>query len=271
MPAHLTAGDVVLCRGSIRRCGIEAFADAAVAAGYPGVSLYVDDLGDDPGRVRRILDDRDLAVAELDGASRWLPGDERGPDVAAMLDAAAEIRARSITLLALGGTKIGTGISWHDAADAFGAVCDRAATLGVLAHLEFFPTSGLDTFAAAAKLATLADRPNGGVLLDTWHYLRGGDGGQWPAGVPGALVMGVQLGDIAPQPAPDVRHEMMHDRRVPGTGAGDLRAIVAELIARGCRAPIGVEVFSDDLAALRPVEVATQLRRSVDTVLPAAG
>jgi sugar phosphate isomerase/epimerase len=271
MSPTLTAGDLVLCRGSIRRCGLDELADAAVAAGFPGVSLYVDDLDGDPRRVRRILDDRGLAVAELDGASRWLPGDTRGPDVAEMLDAAAEVGARSVTVLALWGSTVGSDVSWPDAVDAFGAVCDRAATLGLLVHLEFFPTSGLDTFAAAATLVALAGRPNGGVLLDTWHYLRGGDAGQWPAGVPGEMVIGVQLGDIAPQPSPDVRHEMMHDRRVPGTGAGHLHEIVGDLVARGCRAPFGVEVFSDELAGLPPVEVATRLRRSLDSILPAHG
>ena len=257
MTPTLAAGDLVLCRGSMRRCTLLDFAGATRAAGFAGVSLYFDDLAGDPHAVRRVLDDHGLAVAELDGASRWLPADTRGPEVAELLDAAAEVGARSITLLALGaamhGSTVGGDVSWDDAVAAFASVCDRAATLGLLVHLEFFPTSGLATFADAAQLAMLAGRPNGGVLLDTWHYVRGADAARWPHDVPGELVVGVQIGDVAPHPS------------------ADLRAIVSDLVDRGCRAPLGVEVFSDELDGLPPLEVAARLRRALDSILSTHG
>lgn len=267
MSAQLGAGDLVVCRGSIQNCPIEEFADAAAGAGFAGVSLYFDDLAGDPRRVRSILDAHGLAVGELDGAARWLPGDERGPGMAEMVTAAAEVGARSVTVLEMRRIRPGTDISWSEAAEAFGRLCDHAASLGLLAHLEFFPFSGIDSFAVAAEVASLAARPNGGVMVDTWHYLRGPDAGRWPEGVPGEIVLGVQLGDIAPQPGEVLRHEMMHDRRLPGTGAGALRSVVEDLIGRGCTAPIGIEVFSDELAVLRPSEAARRLRVALDTVV----
>jgi sugar phosphate isomerase/epimerase len=50
----------------------------------------------------------------------------------------------------------------------------------------------------------------------------------------------------------------MHERLLPGDGPGASAAVLTELRARGCVAPVGVEVFSDDLHAERP-KAAAQL------------
>ena len=258
MPAASGLGpdDLVLCRGSLSRCRVDELAHAASAAGFAGVSLYHHDLAGRPAAVRRLLDDHGLVVAELDGPMRWLPGDDRGPTTGEMVDAAAELGARSITVLELTGRRLGGAAVLGAVAEAFGEVCDLAAGAGLLAHLEYYPLSGISDLRIAAAVARVADRPNGGVTVDTWHHLRGRDAGRVDIDAARDRVVAVQLGDVAERPGADLAHEMMHGRLLPGDGAGNVAELVQRLVATGCQAPIGVEVYSDRLAGAEPLDVA---------------
>lgn len=142
----LDADGLVLCRGSRRGCSVESFLDAAADAGFDGVSLYFDDVAADPARVRALLDDRGLLMAELDGPMRWTTKERSGPSIGEMLDAAAILRARSVTVVETAGDRPEVAGNWNAHADAFGAVCEECATRDLLAHIEFFPLSGITSF-----------------------------------------------------------------------------------------------------------------------------
>jgi sugar phosphate isomerase/epimerase len=83
-------------------------------------------------------------------------------------------------------------------------------------------------------------------------------------------VLGVQLNDAPREPAENMLDETLHHRRVPGEGDIELVALVRALDAIGCTAPIGVEVFSDALLALPPVEIGKRLGDATRAVLAAA-
>jgi sugar phosphate isomerase/epimerase len=155
-------------------------------------------------------------------------------------------------------------------AEAFAAVCDRAARAGMLAHLEFFPWSGMADMRVAWEIARRADRPNGGVLVDLWHLARGPNAGVLVDEVPGEKIFCVQVNDVLAQPRAEVAEEGMHHRQLPGAGAGQVAALLGELRARGCRAPFEVEVFNDDLHALDPFEAARRAAAALRSVAPQA-
>jgi hypothetical protein len=48
---------------------------------------------------------------------------------------------------------------------------------------------------------------------------------------------------------------------LPGDGVGEVIEFVRMLDRIGCRAPIGVEVFSDELAAMAPLDAARRPTR----------
>ncbi len=275
--ANLGPGDRVLCSGSLGRPGLEITARAAAAAGFQGISLYHDDYraalaeGRTPADVRDLLDDLGLAVAELDGPMRWLPGDEVGPSSLEFVETAAALGARSVTALEIRGRRIGTDIPYAEAAAAFAAVCDQAERHGLVVHIEYFPFSGMADGRTAHEVVRRAERPNGGVMVDTWHHRRGPDAGRLDLGYPGDRVLAVQVGDVAPSPGPDVRHEAMHGRLLPGAGAGDLPRLLRSLRDQGCVAPLEVEVYSDELAALDPHDAARRCAVALDAVALAAG
>lgn len=275
----LEPNDLVLCSGTVRSLDVADTAAVAAAAGYQGISVYhhevrsARDEGWTLSSLRRMLDDLDLAVGELDGAMTWLPG-VRAPDHAASVDealeAAAGLGARSLTVIETSGRRVGLDLELPFVGDAFGELCDRAATQNLLVHIEYFPFSGIADLATALQVVQAADRPNGGVMVDVWHHMRGPDRGAVDALRAAApLVFGVQLNDVAVEAHPDVRHECMHRRELPGRGVGACGSIVAALRDGGCFAPFGVEVFSDDLDHRDPVDAARRARDAARKVLRA--
>jgi sugar phosphate isomerase/epimerase len=174
----------------------------------------------------------------------------RGPSFDEYVDVASTLGARSITVI----ETVGRAVVPDAAPEAFAAVCDRAAEVGLLVHVEYFPMSAIPDSETAAAIARAADRPNGGVLCDLWHHVRGPDRGALRFG--DAPVLGVQVGDVAAVPSADLVHEMMHGRVLPGDGAADVVGMLRALRDAGCTAPTEVEVYSDDLAARDPVDAA---------------
>src|SRR5438045_2369419 len=164
-----TAGyePVILCSGTLGSIPIRAKAEAAAAAGFDGISLYSREYEPD---LRTMLDDLGLTVAEVDGSMAWMPA-QPGLDPAAVLDMAAELGARSCTVL----DRTLEAPDPNEAIESFAQLCDDAAPLGLVIHLEPFAWSGIATLAAATEIVAGAGRHNGGIILDTWHHVRGPD------------------------------------------------------------------------------------------------
>jgi sugar phosphate isomerase/epimerase len=282
-PVTLGVGDTVLCSGTLR-AGI-SFRErvAATQAGdFTGLSLWGRDyqMARDEGLsdtdIRLVLADHGLAVAELDPAWWWLPGaagirippEHDGERIFAFgereLFAVAEsVGARSLNAVdVFGGTW-----SPDEAAWAFAGLCDRAAEHGLLVHLEFLPWSRIPDLAAAWQVVHEADRPNGGLMLDAWHYFRSDPDGALLRSIPGASILGVQLCDAPAVAEANPLHATLHERLLPGDGELALGTLLADLRATGTTAPVGVEVFSDALHADAPEEVGRLAGQSLRAVL----
>jgi sugar phosphate isomerase/epimerase len=83
-------------------------------------------------------------------------------------------------------------------------------------------------------------------------------------------VFGVQLSDAPREAEANLLDETMHRRLLPGDGDGDVAGFVRLLDEIGAKAPIGVEVISDQLAALAPEEAARRAGSAARTVLARA-
>lgn len=231
-----SARRLILCSGTLGDVPFDVKAHAAAAAGFEGISIYAREHG--PG-VRALLDDLGLAVAEVDGASAWLPG-QPGPPFAHMVEVAVDLGARSITVLEVTGEAPDPAL----ARDAFAAASERAAEAGVTVHLEPFAWSGIATLAAAVTVVGEA----GGVLLDVCHHVLGPDAGVLPAGA-AARIVAVQVAD--PGPA------RMH-RSLPGP----VTACVLATLPPGL--PLEVEVFGLGGA---PFDAARSCRAAMEDLL----
>src|SRR4051812_25746393 len=83
----------------------------------------------------------------------------------------------------------------EEVAAAFGTLCDRAGGLGAQVHLEFIPMTTIPDLAAAWQIVRTADRENGGILFDTWHFFRGDPDFAVLDRVPGERIFAVQIDD----------------------------------------------------------------------------
>jgi sugar phosphate isomerase/epimerase len=277
--------DLVLCAATALATPLLDRLAPARAAGYAGVSVWPFEVealragGVDDDELRTRIADAGLAVGELDAITTWLPGHTPPPAMDAAMAAqllantaqalcpmGEAIGARSVTVVEYYGAVVDVDV----AAEAFAGVCDVAAEHGLVVHLEPLPWTGIPDLTAGWAIVRGADRPNGGLLVDSWHLFRSGSTLEQLAAIPGSAVLGVQLDDAPATPEADLEDETMHRRLLPGEGELDLVGFVRTLREIGSPAPIGVEVFSDALAALPVAEVAQRTAAATRAVLAAA-
>jgi sugar phosphate isomerase/epimerase len=271
----LGPGDLVLCSGTLARdVSFPARIEAAAAGGYAGISLWGRDYwaarrtGLSDADIRLMLSDHGLAVAEIDPGWWWLPGAAQvhipveadreemfryGEDE--VLRIAETVGARSLNAVDVFGGDWGL----DQASECFAALCDRAAEHGLLVHLEFLPWSRIPDVSTAWEVVRGADRPNGGVAVDSWHWFRGGGDAAVLQSMPGERVLGIQLSDGPATAEPNLIHATLHDRQPPGEGEFDLGSLIGLLQQIGAAAPVGLEVFSDDLHRMPPDEAAARV------------
>lgn len=250
---------------------------AAEAADYAGISLFADDVeqasreGIDVSDLSERLGAAGLRVAEIDPLGGWLPRSPPGEgmfrhseeDLCRLAEA---ISARSLNLVEVTGRRP----SLDDAAEAFAGVCDRARERGLLVCLEFMPFGGIPNLNLAREIVESADRSNGGLMIDTWHLQRSGSTLDELRSLPGELILGIQISDASREPEGALVQETMNSRRFPGEGDLDLVGFVRTLDAIGSRAPLGIEVLSQEARALPPRETARRAADGLRTILARA-
>ena len=282
----LGPNDLVLCSGTVaRQTPLRDRLGAASAAGFGGISLWGRDYraareeGFDDSEIASLIADHGLAVAELDPAWWWTPGaaavhipPEADPvDVFRygedeVLRIAEVLGARSINAVDVLGGSYGPA----EAAEGFARLCDRAADHGLLVHLEWLAWSKIPDLATARAIVDMAERPNGGLTVDVWHCVRTDTAPAEIATLPGRLVASIQLSDGPAQPEPELVTATLHHRQLPGHGEFDLAGYLRALRSTGTEAPVGVEIFSDDLHRLGATEAARRAAEATRAVLEAA-
>ena len=140
---------------------------------------------------------------------------------------------------------------------------DLAARYGVrLAYEALAWGRFVNDFEHAQRIVNLADHPNVGTCLDSFHILsRGWD----PAGIekiPAEKIFFVQLAD-APELSMDVLSWSRHYRVFPGEGAFDLTTFMAHLVRSGYDGPVSLEVFNDVFRQTAEERTAVDAMRSL--------
>ena len=153
--------------------------------------------------------------------------------------------------------------------DAFGALCRRAASEGLRCDLEFIPVFGVPDLKTAWAIVDGAGATNSGLVLDLWHYMRGGRDDQLLASIPGDRITAVQLCDATaelPLGMPLVE-DGLNNRRVPGEGDFPVDEVVEVLRTSGGLNNVGLEVFSPRFDAMSAEAIGTLSGDVLDRVL----
>lgn len=268
-------GTEILWQASFRSSTIIERIDAAVAAGFSAVSASVADGdvdGPPPKESARRAADLGIAISVLDGAMDWYPHgpparDLGGSPTAAVLDACDRLGVRGLSCLA----PYPSEATVSDMAEAFANLCDLAAERGLGVHLEFTPFPPVPDLENAREIVRLADRPNGGILLDIWHFTQGRPDVELLASIPGGRITGVQVSDGHPGRFQEsLLKDTFRHRELPGRGTFDLVGILRVLHQIGGFSLVGPEVLSDDLFRLPPVEAARRMAAATTAVFAEA-
>ena len=143
-----------------------------------------------------------------------------------------------------------------------GRIVQRCAAIvaeaGAKLAIEFTPFGEVSSIPAALAIADLAGTDlagtdRAGVLIDTWHFFRGG--AAWETSKPFLSIASLMCSSTtAPEPISDNgTHETINRRVMPGDGRFELERFASTLRDRGWDGVVSVEVLNKDLLAL-PVD-----------------
>jgi sugar phosphate isomerase/epimerase len=239
---------------------------AAASAGFAGIGVAVEDYvsmrehGATDAELRHVLDDHGVAAAELEFLTNWWCDDDRGRSSRALEDqfyaASDALGARHMNVGSPG--MRGTLPPLDLVAERFAVLCDRAARHDLLVAFEFLPWSDVPDAATAWRLIHRAERANGGILIDTWHYFRGAADPAQVRAIPPERFFVIQFDDADAQMAGGWMEDTTDRRRLPGDGAFALDGFIRMLDDIGVNAPVSVEILSVEHRA-HPVAAAAQL------------
>lgn len=257
---------LTLCHAMI---DTECFADRVRAAAGAGISsIALDrtrdqrflDRGETHASMLAVLDDYGVRVDEIWSLYGLLHADTLTETMAALDKLLALAGTFGATMI---GAPTGYDGDVARAAESLGVCCDRAAAHGVRIGVEFVAFRNLNDLATTTDIVLTADRPNAGIIVDAWHFFRGGRPDIGLIGdVPGRLFEAVQLNDGFEQARhDDPREEVRLARPLPGDGEFDVAALAAAVanVAPGVR--WCVEASTDELLALEPDRAAQFVAR----------
>jgi 4-hydroxyphenylpyruvate dioxygenase len=120
----------------------------------------------------------------------------------------------------------------------------------------------VDDYRRAWRIADLADHPNVGVCLDSFHVLSRGHDPSAIQDIPAEKIFFLQLAD-APALSMDVLSWSRHHRLFPGEGAFDLPRFLSHVLTTGYDGPLSLEVFNDTFRQTDPERTAVHALRSL--------
>ena len=216
---------------------------AAAAAGFRAVGLVREEMqqaGEDGQRELRLSQ---LAPAELMGVAGWMAQDRASRAVAmAQAEVAFELAATLGCSVAVAWPPM-EAVDSVAAARAFADLCRLAEPFGVRVGLEFLGNSeGVGTLASAWEIVELAEAPNGGLVIDAFHFHRGGSSPEMLEPVTGDRILLVQLSDAVDLPARE-----LHDRHrvYPGSGAIPLEPLLSAVQDKGYSGYYSLELHNE--------------------------
>ena len=242
---------------------------ACAAAGFDGIEVFEPDLvaaPQSPEEIRALADRLGITL-DLFQPFRDAEGVDPATFAATLRRADAKLalmqRLGMDTMLVC--SNVGTATVDDDAVSAgqLRELGDLAAAYGVRLAFEALAWGRfVDDYRRAWRIVELADHPNVGVCLDSFHILSRGHDPKAIEQIPGDKVFFLQLAD-APLLSMDVLSWSRHHRLFPGEGGFDLAAFLAHVLRTGYDGPLSLEVFNDTFRQTDPDRTARQALRSL--------
>lgn len=152
----------------------------------------------------------------------------------------------------------------------FNWLCDLGAEQDFRIGLEFIGhVPKMADLATAWEVVSKADHPYGGLVIDMFHFYRGGSRLADLSRIPGNRIFVVDIDDAMDLP----RQELLgYKHRVyPGQGVAPVADIVRRLCEQGFDGPYCVELFNEAYWSADPLAVAREAFDSASAILREAG
>jgi len=167
---------------------------------------------------------------------------------------------------ALAPASIGDEGDLEEGARSFQKICSVAERYGLKCAYEFIGwAKKWNNIKFAWELVKRADRPNGGILVDLFHFYSGNSTIEDLRKVPAEKIFVVHINDCVDKPKSELRDS---DRVFPGKGIIPLKELLGVIInEKGYDGPLSLELFNEDYWEQNPVEVAEEGKRAVEGIL----
>lgn len=259
---------LALNTATIKPASLEEKVEATREAGFEGIGLWREEVERaGPKRVKSLLEGAGLIPVEICAVPlTWTFAEDEAPfeEARKVFELSAEIGCELVVAPA----DIREG-PIERAFENYAKLCDLAAEFGVIPALEFLGGArAIEDVASARKVVEGAGRPNGKVLVDTFHFHKGGSSLADLRALPGELVGLVHVNDV-----PSLPHHLLQDRHrvMPGEGSLDLPGFLSALKETGYDGFLSLELFNEDYWRAGPVEVAKRGAESLRRLLRAPG
>jgi sugar phosphate isomerase/epimerase len=236
--------------------------------------------GISPREVRQRAADQGITIGRLDPLNTWpriWRPDNMDEAYIATVDTPADrffplAEAVGAKFMSLNATFPLNSMALDEITGHYAAICRRAADHGMTCDLEPIPLWGVPTLAMAWEIVKGSGAKNGGLVIDTWHMVRGGSDIRLLEEIPGHMIHSVQLNDGPLTLPPGVTiKDNCYDRKFPGDGEFPNVELVRILDRTGGLNQVCPEVFSPVLATMSVEEVGTRTRDTVAAVIREAG
>ena len=273
--------DLMLWAATVRNKSFKERIEAAQAGGFTTMSLFPLDYkmfaekGTSVKDMRAMMDEGGVKVTVLDPFTKWTPSwnppDGLSKDDLAFLNVDEGDFFRMGEALGIESMSViepfMNAFPQDALVESFAAICDKAAQNGWRVHLEFMPTSSIDSLATAWEIVKEADKPNGGLVFDMWHYFRSDPDDDLLQTVPGERIYRVQVADAKAEiRGGSLSEDLLHYRLPPGEGDFALEPTLKILNEIGGLSSVGIELFSDDFDALSAREAGEKAGSSLRTL-----
>jgi len=260
---------------TIRTTPLAVQIELARQAGFCQIGLWYADVeaaianGMSLEKIKATVDSAGLRVAELCFIGGWHDADE--VRLQAILEQTAHIcqLSRALgceTVVTVPALKAG----WmRGAPERFRRVCQVAEGYGVRIALEFPGIAAeVKDLGTARELIAAAACPNGGLVIDTFHFFLGGSKlSDFEGMAPGEIFL-VHVSDALNLPLEKLR--IPHDNRTfPGDGIIDFTPIFKRLDRLGYGGAISLEIWNSALHQSNPAEVVKRGYESLQRIASA--
>jgi sugar phosphate isomerase/epimerase len=230
-------------------------AEAAAKAGWTGMGLVHQDLMHNVEKmgyagIRRVLENNGIKHVEVEFLNDWFLDASDPLRVASdkmrreLIQAAGELGARNLKCC---------GTLFDESApniprirDEFARLCEDARAASTSVIIEMMPFTNIRNIDDSMAIISGADQPNGGLLLDIWHVVRGGMDYSEIAKIPAKFLKGIELDDAHSQVVGTLFEDTRFQRVLCGEGDFNPKAFIAAVKAAGFDAPYyGVEIISE--------------------------